>query len=775
MNNLIPLIFARTRESTLFGFSVETLIFLVMSTTLSFALGISPCIAQINDGSFLKGELTSVNAAVNSTPLSAQTNGLEFGSSLMPTRPGELINSNNANSTSWSGVNNSTKLPEGLGAFSRPNNGSGFTGNGYQGGLSVLGIQAQKECLNYKPTGDLAQDQYCAAINFMAGRCIQTNSLQNQVINATGINTSNFNPAVAAFNSDSCLGSMGQGAKAYNFADVSSTNSKNPLLDQFQRGILSATSVSLPDTQCSALSDNYQSKSTISPALYSTSTCWISSPVSAYTCSQTLGVQVTQQISPPIESASCSSGQLVGGICQTSTIQPPQNNKSCPTGFLINGGQCTQTINLAASTNPSCPAGGVWSSSLQNCELTTQVISKPTQSFADCPSGTTLQSGACVQMITQPAQLMAATCGSNQTLQGTNCIHSEITSSSAIQGLSCPNNSVIVGSQCVQITTTHALPVYECPSGSYLSGQTCTGTATLPMSPQLSCKGFGTLSSYLPPNMPYQCLRVATRLDCSLIAYLYTLSDVNRDSASGQSVCVLGPVLVESCPVGTQLINTVCQQNIISVATVGSYSCSTGTLQGQNCNVSTYSQAQITYTCPVQSQLVNTNGSYICSVVTTITQPAVLNYSCSIGYSLTGTICNKVLSNPAAVNYSCALPAYLSNMNCISQSNTITKADMNYFCAAGFSLSANLCTQNITSPAIVNLSCLDGATLNTGTELISPTCTTTITSLAQLNQSCSVGSVLTNSSCIQQIVKTNWTDGCAIYEQSAGQLLSTPL
>ena len=782
MIKLLPIIFVKTRQSTSFSLRVEALTPLILRTTLFFALGINPCIAQINAGSFLKGEFLSLNSAANSnsnltptpTPLSAQTSGLEFGYSLLTTRPGELINSNTANSTSWSGVNSSTNLPEGLGAFSRPDNGAGFKGVGYQGGLSDLGIQAQKECLNYKPIGDPAQDQYCAAINFMAGRCVQTNSLQNQVINATGNNTSNFNPAVGGFNSSSCLGSMGEGAKAFSFADVSSPSPQNQLLNQFRSGILSATSINQSDAQCTALKDSNLSNPTAGTAEYSTSTCWISNPVSAYKCSQTLGVQVIQTISPPIESASCSSGQLVGGNCQTSNLQPPQTDKSCPAGFLINGGQCTQTINLSASTNPSCPAGGVWSSSLQNCELTTQVISKPTQSFEDCPSGAIMQSGACVQTITQAAQLMALNCASNQTLDGTNCIHSEITSSSPIQGLSCPNNSVILGSQCVQITTTNAIPVYVCPSGSYLSGQTCSGTVTLSKTAQLSCKGFGTLSSYLPPSMPYQCLRVATRLDCSLIAYLYTLSNVNTDASSGQSVCVLGPVLVESCPVGTQLMNGVCQQDIISVATVGSYTCSNGTLQGQNCNVSTYSQAQTTYTCPAQSQLANTNGSYSCSSVTTITQPAVLNYSCSIGYSLTGTICKKVLSIPAAVNYSCALPAYLSNLSCISQSNTTTKADMNYYCAAGFLLTANLCTQTVTVSAIINLSCLGGATLNPGTELNSATCSTTTTIPAQINLSCSVGSVLSNSSCIQQIVKTNWTDGCALYEQSAGELLSTP-
>ena len=72
----------------------------------------------------------------------------------------------------------------GFGAFDTPvdKNTTDYDSLNYKGSIGQLGVQAMDRCKNYVPTGNVAQDQECAGVNYMANNCLQTSSTQNQII-----------------------------------------------------------------------------------------------------------------------------------------------------------------------------------------------------------------------------------------------------------------------------------------------------------------------------------------------------------------------------------------------------------------------------------------------------------------------------------------------------------------------------------------------------------------------------------------------------------------
>ena len=119
--------------------------------------------------------------------------GLGLANSMFPSSAGQVVNPSGVNATAWSG---STDMKQsnvnGTGQFANPTTSSAdYAKNNFSGGLTNMGNKSMDDCASYVPTGktdsaSIAKDQYCSGVNFMANRCIQPNSSQQQIIGGTG-------------------------------------------------------------------------------------------------------------------------------------------------------------------------------------------------------------------------------------------------------------------------------------------------------------------------------------------------------------------------------------------------------------------------------------------------------------------------------------------------------------------------------------------------------------------------------------------------------------
>jgi len=726
--------------------------------------------------------------AQNTTNSSALAQGLEFAGNMMPTTPIQLVNPRGVNESTWSGVNSSIELPSKMGDFSNPKLSSSIANKFSQGSLLALGRDAQVECANYKPSGSANADQYCAAVNFMSGSCIQTNTLQTSVLTASGssyssgfLNPSNATPASLKSNMKSnCYGTFGLGANAYDFSSVQSpsiiispqnTNSPSQLLPD-----LTGSSYSSSCQDLQGYSGAYLEP--IPTPKYTTNTCWVSVNTTLQNCAQTLEVVVVQNWSLPLEQRSCDTGDVVGSHCEIQLKEMPSEARVCPTGFDLSNDQCLQSTLIPASRENSCPQGGEWNIAEQQCILQVSSSIPATSSLIDCPVGTFFASGHCVQTVVAPASIGALTCPSNQTLMGSVCTSVTTSTDVASKQITCSDNSTLIGTQCVQTVTKPATPNYYCPSGGILNLQTCTLQNTTPKSQQLSCNGLGTLASYQPPNMPYQCYKVRSDLSCSMIAFIYGLTNVNTEISSGKAVCVVGPIWILGCPANSIVIASGCIQTVQSVATVGGYSCTSGILSNALCLLTASSDAQITYSCPSLNAseiangsavgLTNQSGQYSCVTSIKSSVPATITYNCPIGYTLNSAVCELLISTPALVTYSCKSPGILQGQNCVSQFNVITKALIVYRCVSGQVLMGQNCQITNSTPALLQSSCPIGSSMSYGSGTDGVKCTSILEAPVQIVQYCADSSTPQLKGCLQYSVNSIWNNACSTLEKISG-------
>ena len=720
----------------------------------------------------------------------AQTEGIDFANQLLPTTSTQLVNSSAVSTSAWSVTNNVLTLPKQLGDFSNPQNSTLLAPNSPKGGLTSLGLQAQLNCASYQATGDSTSDEYCAAVNFMAGNCVRPSSLQSNVIAAAppsySVNPSN--------NLNNCANTFGSGAGMFGFNETqnpSSTglqghsqvllNSTNAASTQTFSDVAAQTltQTTAPLTVCST--DGLNSPKIVPAPKYSTHTCWISTTASLENCSVSLAVTVAENWTPPLATSSCVSGTLQGNTCIVSSLSLADSIQNCPAGFSLISGQCEQNVLNPAALKLTCAQGSQLNENTNQCVQTNIQINPATTTLSTCPSGSIRSVDNCIQTVSVPAVAVGSSCSLGQTLVGDVCTSIQTNTSIALQQLSCASNSQLIIGECVQISTSPASATYTCPVGSALSGQTCTAQVSATKIQQLSCNGIGTLSSYKPPSMPYQCYRIQNNFNCSFTASLYGLINVNTDTSSGKSVCILGPVSQLVCPANTVLTAGVCMLTIQSIATIGGYSCLSGVLTSDTCIVTVTSAPQITYNCPslapidpsdkVVTSLINQSGGYSCVTNTTISLPAVTTYNCSIGYTLLGNICQKFISSPAEVIYSCVTPDILQDQNCVSHTNIITQAVPVFVCPPLQSLNEGLCLQKILESPDITFVCPTGSTPSSSANSSQLSCLTQLQIPVHVIQYCANGTNPLTLGCLQYAVSTQWNDACLALEQKAAEMI----
>lgn len=575
--------------------------------------------------------------------------GLQYMQSVKPTMKGQIVNPAAVNSSAWTSTTIPTAVPQNMGPLSNPNTSTTTLGSAKALGLGGWGMKTQTQCATYVVgSGDAYLDQQCAAVNFLSNSCLSLNSTQTQV-------TGGVNHITAG--TTSCAGSYGAGQANFNFHNTITANDtifgniKNAR--DTSKLIIGGTETCVPQTVVTK------------PEKNELNTCVQSTQTDALACNQYLNTVIVTAAQAPTETQSCSQGVQVGNYCQASESGAANINYACPAGYTLAG-------------------------------------------------------SSCVGVTTIPATIISYTCSAGLTLSGNQCVGAATTTTPASPNYYCPSGTLI-GTNCTTSSTTPANPVYGCPAGYSLSGTTCTKTETTAPTVTYSCPNTVSNSgmvyrlcgntenrctycfaSGIPTNA--RCSQVADGLGTSLIGTIAEGSTAIACTVAGQST--------SACPGGYTQSGSNCIRTSTTVATISSYSCTSGTVSGSNCVTTQSTGAQITYSCPAGQTVVGTN----CTQTTTVTSPATPTYSCPADSTLSGTSCIGTIEQAATVSYSCP---------------------------AGATLSGTTCITTITVPVTIVYSCVDG--------------------------SAPIGGV-----CQIKSVQSNWTNTCGVYEDSAGIKLPTP-
>ena len=288
-----------------------------------------------------------------------------------------------------------------------------------------------------------------------------------------------------------------------------------------------------------------------------------------------------------------------------------------------------------------------------------------------CPVGWTLSGTTCTQgtSSSMAATVTGYTCPAGSTLSGSTCSQPTTTTSAATPNYSCPAGWSLSGSSCSLTSSSAATPVYSCPAGYTLSGTICAGTSATAASATLSCKGQGSLQPYASSPSGSKCLtqNLIMKLfenpgeQCRDIAASKGLVLVGTPISGGTMTCVIGPASTYSCPAGTTQSGSSCLSNVALPASLGGYSCSSGTLSGSNCLSTGTSAASVGYSCPGGQTL---SGASCIGSGTSSTAGTPI-YGCPSGYTLVGSSCisQGTATTPATAAFTCA-GGTLSGVNC---------------------------------------------------------------------------------------------------------------
>lgn len=408
--------------------------------------------------------------------------GSAFARTLAPTSASQLVNPAAAQSGAWAG-NSATPtapIPQ-LGGFSTPNTSRTNFDSARGMGLLNLGNQAVVNCELYVPGNNPLQDQACAAVNFLASKCLTPTASQAQIVGNTGTTQ----PTAT-----NCTGTYGAGQSQYNFRNVlGSTDSMFGTTGDVRNSAGSTLGeVCTPTTVETA------------PAQYALQNCMVNGLATEHVCSQYLSAEIVVTHPQVVETRTCPAGTILEGTtCVTQRVEMAMPMFSCqegwqavtPPGGPISATQCERTTTTAASSTLSCNNQGV----LQ------QMATPPATECGatGCVGYTSVaaetgyvcyQAGGAVPWGESESTFASRFCPSQQR-SGTYWFgYLTGNSGNGYLGLlcyfgptpifTCPTGQVYSGGQCVvRETSTATLTGYTCPQGT-LSGTSCIVTTSQP-------------------------------------------------------------------------------------------------------------------------------------------------------------------------------------------------------------------------------------------------------------------------------------------------------
>ena len=346
----------------------------------------------------------------------------------------------------------------------------------------------------------------------------------------------------------------------------------------------------------------------------------------------------------------------------------------CKEGYTLSGNKCIKTsqIKSEVDANIKCLDGYTYNSTSKKCE---KIVSESEDAKLQCPSGYVYASSMnkCIKGTSNTVDATLTYKCTTGTLVGTKCVINATSEVDATKVYSCKNGT-LSGTKCIVSGSyeTDASRYYYCNVGT-LSGTKCVYEEKVEVPEECSYTRWVCSNKEYDRPKSNSSTKTFTRRLLDIKGTVYTYEECNR-----QYKCTGGGTTTETKEVSAEV----------------EYRCTTGTLRGTKCLVSSSDEvnADVTYKCTT-----GTLRGTKCVINTTKEVDATKGYSCQVG-KLNGTKCDITSVDVTDSVYYCEVGTLNGNKCVIT---TTDKKDPTYYCDSDYTIAGKKCYKTTSTSDVI--------------------------------------------------------------------------
>ena len=346
----------------------------------------------------------------------------------------------------------------------------------------------------------------------------------------------------------------------------------------------------------------------------------------------------------------------------------------CKEGYTLSGNKCIKTsqIKSEVDANIKCLDGYTYNSTSKKCE---KIVSESEDAKLQCPSGYVYASSMnkCIKGTSNTVDATLTYKCTTGTLVGTKCVINATSEVDATKVYSCKNGT-LSGTKCIVSGSyeTDASRHYYCNVGT-LSGTKCVYEEKVEVPEECSYTRWVCSNKEYDRPKSNSSTKTFTRRLLDIKGTVYTYEECNR-----QYKCTGGGTTTETKEVSAEV----------------EYRCTTGTLRGTKCLVSSSDEvnADVTYKCTT-----GTLKGTKCVINTTKEVDATKGYSCQVG-KLNGTKCDITSVDVTDSVYYCEVGTLNGNKCVIT---TTDKKDPTYYCDSDYTIAGKKCYKTTSTSDVI--------------------------------------------------------------------------
>ena len=372
----------------------------------------------------------------------------------------------------------------------------------------------------------------------------------------------------------------------------------------------------------------------------------------------------------------------------------------CKEGYTLSGNKCIKTsqIKSEVDANIKCLDGYTYNSTSKKCE---KIVSESEDAKLQCPSGYVYASSMnkCIKGTSNTIDATLTYKCTTGTLVGTKCVINATSEVDATKVYSCKNGT-LSGTKCIVSGSyeTDASRYYYCNVGT-LSGTKCVYEEKVEVPEKCSYTRWVCSNKEYDRPKSNSSTTTFTRKLLDIKGTVYTYEECNR-----QYKCTGGGTTTETkevsaevgyrCTTGT-LRGTKCLVSSSDEVNADvTYKCTTGTLKGTKCVLDKNSEvnADVTYKCTT-----GTLKGTKCVINTTKEVDATKGYSCQVG-KLNGTKCDITSVDVTDSVYYCEVGTLNGNKCVIT---TTDKKNPTYYCDSDYTIAGKKCYKTTSTSDVI--------------------------------------------------------------------------
>ena len=346
----------------------------------------------------------------------------------------------------------------------------------------------------------------------------------------------------------------------------------------------------------------------------------------------------------------------------------------CKEGYTLSGNKCIKTsqIKSEVDANIKCLDGYTYNSTSKKCE---KIVSESEDAKLQCPSGYVYASSMnkCIKGTSNTVDATLTYKCTTGTLVGTKCVINATSEVDATKVYSCKNGT-LSGTKCIVSGSyeTDASRYYYCNVGT-LRGTKCVYEEKVEVPEECSYTRWVCSNKEYDRPKSNSSTKTFTRRLLDIKGTVYTYEECNR-----QYKCTGGGTTTETKEVSAEV----------------GYRCTTGTLRGTKCLVSSSDEvnADVTYKCTT-----GTLKGTKCVINTTKEVDATKGYSCQVG-KLNGTKCDITSVDVTDSVYYCEVGTLNGNKCVIT---TTDKKDPTYYCDSDYTIAGKKCYKTTSTSDVI--------------------------------------------------------------------------